>query len=186
MILNNLGLLYRDTQRLSEAELAFQEALTIRRQLAQVYMPDMATTLNNLGALYYDTQRFSEAGQAFQEALTIRRQLAQANPQAYLPHMAMTLNSLGILRLAQEDLQQAQMLITEALTIRRALWKHHAGAYGDGLAQSLAVEILILQRKKEAVTLICEQLHEMANVARGENLKQWAKERTGEVCNRGQ
>ena len=47
----------------------------------------------------------------------------------------------------------------------------------------LAGEIMILQRKKEAVTLICERLHEMANVARSENLKQWAEERTVKVCN---
>ena len=188
MTLNNLGLLYSATQRLSEGEQAYQEALTTSRQLAQAnpqaYLPNVAMTLNNLGELYRTTQRLSEGEQAFQEALIIRRQLAQANPQAYLPNVATTLNTLGILRLDQEDLPQAQTLIAEALTIRRALWKHHAGAYGNDLAQSLSVEIMILQRKEEAVTLICERLHEMAKVAQRENLKQWAKGRTGKVCNR--
>jgi tetratricopeptide (TPR) repeat protein len=125
---------------------------------------------------------YTTASTVYQEALTIRRQLAQGNPQAHLPEVAMTLNNLGILRLDQENLQQAQTLIAEALTIRRVLWKHHAGAYANALAQSLAVEIMILQKKKEAVTLICERLHEMAHVARSENLKQWAQERTVKVC----
>ena len=52
MTLNNLGLLYRQTQRLKEVEEASQEALTIRRRLAQAnppaYLPNVATTLNNL------------------------------------------------------------------------------------------------------------------------------------------
>jgi hypothetical protein len=55
--------------------------------------------------------------------------------------------------------------------------------YGDALAQSLVVEVKLLQRRKESVTLICERLQEIANVAVREGLKQWAKDRTVEVCN---
>jgi hypothetical protein len=48
----------------SEGEQAYQEAPTIRRQLAQAnpqaYLPDVAMTLNNLGNLYRATQRLSE------------------------------------------------------------------------------------------------------------------------------
>jgi hypothetical protein len=150
----------------------------------QAYLPNMATTLHNLGGLYRDTQRLRESEQVYQEALTIRRQLAQANPQAYSPGVAMTLHNLVILVLEQDNIMKAQTLIVEALTIRRALWKHHAGAYGNDLAESLAVEIMILHRKEEAVTLICERLHEMASVAQREDLKQWAKERTVKVCNK--
>ena len=44
--LNNLAILYRDTQRLKEAEAAYQEALDIYRQLAKAnpaaYQPDVA------------------------------------------------------------------------------------------------------------------------------------------------
>src|SRR5207248_2876950 len=68
MTLNNLGVLYRATQRLSESEQAYQEALTTYRQLAQAnpqaYLPDVAMTLNNLGLLYRATQRLSESEQA--------------------------------------------------------------------------------------------------------------------------
>ena len=87
MTLNNLAILYGQTQRLQEAEEAHQEALMTYRQLAKVnaaaYLPDVATTLNNLGNLYGQTQRLQEAEEAYQEALMIRRQLAKANAAAY-------------------------------------------------------------------------------------------------------
>ena len=50
--LNNLAILYGDTQRLKEAEAAYLEALDIHRQLAKTnaaaYQLDVAQTLNNL------------------------------------------------------------------------------------------------------------------------------------------
>jgi tetratricopeptide (TPR) repeat protein len=177
------------TSGAGSGEQALQEALTTYRQLAQAqpqtYLPEVAMTLYNLGLLYRDTQRLREGEQAYQEALTTYRQLAQAQPQAYLPKVAMILHNLGIVRLDQEDLPQAQTLMTEALTIRRALWKHRAEAEGNDLGPSLAVEIMMSQRQEEAVTLICERLHKMAQGARGEHLKQWAKERAVKVCKRG-
>jgi hypothetical protein len=75
-MLNNLGILYSDTGRLAEADKAFSEALTIRRDLAArdpgAYRPDVATTLNNLGLLHSNTGRLAEADKAFSEALTNR------------------------------------------------------------------------------------------------------------------
>ena len=174
----------------AQAQPVYQSVLTTYRQLAQqnpsAYLPDVAMTLNNLGILYRDTQRLSDSEQAYQEALTTYRQLAQQNPSAYLPNVATTLNNLAILELSQGNVQQAHPLIGEALTIRHILWKQHPAAYGDALAQSLAVEIILLQHKEEGGTLLCERLHEMATVALKESLKQWAKERTVEVCKHGQ
>jgi tetratricopeptide (TPR) repeat protein len=70
--LDNLAVLYRITLRLTEAELAYQEALKIRRLLAQenpaAYRPDLMATLNNLALLYRDTQRFEEAEEVDREA----------------------------------------------------------------------------------------------------------------------
>ena len=53
MTLNNLGVLYSDTQRMKESEQSFQEALATYRRLAEAnpeeYLPKVAMTLNNLG-----------------------------------------------------------------------------------------------------------------------------------------
>ncbi len=75
MLLNNLAnLVADDTQRRAEAEEHYNEALTIRRKLAednpQVYLPDVAMTLNNLANLVGDdTQRRSETEEIYNEAL---------------------------------------------------------------------------------------------------------------------
>jgi Flp pilus assembly protein TadD len=65
MTLNNFGLLYVNTGRLADADKAFSEALTIRRDLAAhdpgAYRPAVTTTLNNLGNLYRVTGRLAEA-----------------------------------------------------------------------------------------------------------------------------
>jgi tetratricopeptide (TPR) repeat protein len=85
--LNNLGNLHRDQNRMAEARQAFEEALGIRRKLAEAnpetYLPDVASTLNNLGLLHRDENRMAEARQAFEEALKIYRAFAEKNPERY-------------------------------------------------------------------------------------------------------
>jgi tetratricopeptide (TPR) repeat protein len=65
--LNNLGILYRATQRLADAEQAYTEARDIGRKLAAAnpaaYLPDLATTLNNLRIFLSDSGRTGEAEQ---------------------------------------------------------------------------------------------------------------------------
>jgi len=139
--LNDLGMLYSDTQRLKEAEANYQETLTTYRDLAkanpQAYLPNVATTLNNLGALYSDTQRLKEAEVSYQEALMIRRNLAKANPQAYLSDVALTLNNLGLLYRDTQRFKEEENSYQEALTIRRDLAKANPQAYRKDLANTL-------------------------------------------------
>lgn len=67
--LTNLGNLYRDMQRLAEADKANPEALDISRKLAKddpaAYLPTMAMTLTNLGNVYVNAQRFAEADKTY-------------------------------------------------------------------------------------------------------------------------
>jgi tetratricopeptide (TPR) repeat protein len=103
MTLNNLAILYCDTQRMGEAEKAYQEALSIRRQLAQAnpeaYHPDVAMTLNNLALLYSGTQRMGEAEKALTEALTLRIELARKNPAAHVRELVVGILNLGLEKL---------------------------------------------------------------------------------------
>jgi tetratricopeptide (TPR) repeat protein len=141
LTLNNLGILYSDTQRFKEGEASHQEALTIRRDLAkanpQAYLPDVATTLSNLGSLYKDTQRFEEGEASHQEALTIRRDLAKANPQAYLKDVAATLDNLGVLYKDTQRMKEGEASFQEALTLRRDLAKANPQAYSSDVATTL-------------------------------------------------
>jgi hypothetical protein len=75
---------YRRTQRLGEAEKVLQEALGIRRKLAEdnpaAYLPDTSETLNDLGDFYHDTQHQAEAEKVLQEALGITKISKQKLP----------------------------------------------------------------------------------------------------------
>ena len=65
--LNNLAILDGEQSREEEASREYEEALTIRRELAQrnpeAYLPYVATTLNNLGNLYSEQDRENEGAQ---------------------------------------------------------------------------------------------------------------------------
>ena len=135
--LNNLGLLYADTQRFKEAEAAHAEAVDIRRTLARdnpaAYRPNLATSLNNLGLLYANTQRFKEAEAAHAEAVDIRRTLARDNPAAYRPDLANSLNNLGGLYFRTQRLKEAETPFAEAVSLQRALYQTYPAAHGPNL-----------------------------------------------------
>ena len=152
---NNLGVLYKNTQRLKEAEASYKEALTIRRDLAKVnpqaYLADVASTLNNLGLLYSDMQQMKEGEASYQEALAIRRDLAKVNPQAYLLNVATTLNNLGLLYSDTQRFKEGEASYQEALTIRRDLAKANPQAYRKDLADTLGnIAVLYYTQGKKA------------------------------------
>ena len=78
--------------RREQALTAAQEAVTIRRRLAETapdaYLPDLADSLNNLANFLADAGRREEALASAQEAITICRRLAETAPTTYLPDLA--------------------------------------------------------------------------------------------------
>jgi tetratricopeptide (TPR) repeat protein len=70
--LNNLATLYKATGRFGQAEQAFAEAVSIRRDLvkgnSRVYGPSLAETLRSLGSLYERMGRRSQVEACFVEA----------------------------------------------------------------------------------------------------------------------
>jgi tetratricopeptide (TPR) repeat protein len=141
LTLNDLALLYTDTQRLKEADASYQEALKIRRNLSQAdpasNLPGLAKLLNNVAILYAQTQRIKEAEAAQQEALKIFRQLAGTNPDVYLPNVATSLNNLGSLYSSSERFKEAEVAYLGGLDIRRQLARTNPPAYQQYVASSL-------------------------------------------------
>ena len=76
-----------DQNRMDEAHQAYDEALKIRRELAQknpdTYLPAVADTLNNLGMLDSEQNRMDEARQAYDEALGIYQRFAVRDPDRF-------------------------------------------------------------------------------------------------------
>ena len=133
--LSNLG-------RREEALAASQEAVDIRRRLAQTrpdaFLPDLATSLNNLGGHLSNLGRREEALAAIREAVDIRRPLAQTRPDAFLPDLANSLNNLGN---GLSDLGRREEAIAasqEAVDIRRRLVQTRPDAFLPELAMSLS------------------------------------------------
>jgi len=163
LTLNNLAILYSDTQRMGDAELAYGEALATYRQLAkqnpEAYLPDVAMTLNNLAILYSDTQRMGDAELAYGEALATYRQLAEQNPEAYLPDVAMTLNNLAILYSDTQRMRDAEQAFGEALATYRQLAEQNPEAYLPDVAMTLnnlAILYSDTQREDEGLRLCRE------------------------------
>lgn len=139
--LNNLALLYSNTQRQAESETMYLEALKIRRQLAEqdpdTYEPGLALTLNNLATLYQNNHRLSESEALQLEAIEIQKRLARVNPQAYEPDLAMTMNNLAVIYSNTQRLAESKALHLEVLEIYRRLAKDNPQTYEPALATTL-------------------------------------------------
>ncbi|MBU7018059.1 MAG: CHAT domain-containing protein, partial [Theionarchaea archaeon] len=128
LILMNLGLLYWNTGRFSEAEEAYSEALKIYRELlvkTPSYSGHLATTLNNLGILYQNTQRFIEAEHVHKEALSLLEPL-EKTPDVNAG-IADAFSHLGNLYWATKQFDKAEETFKKSLHMRRALLEKTGG-----------------------------------------------------------
>jgi parvulin-like peptidyl-prolyl isomerase len=162
-------MLYADTERMKEAEAAFQAALDIYRQLVKAnpaaYQPYVARTLNNLAILYRDTQRLKEAEAAYQEALDIRRQLAKANPAVYQPDVAETLSNLANLYSDTQRMTDAEGAYQEALDIYRQLAKTNPAVFQPDVAQTLS-NLALLHLQAGDLSQAAEESQEAVSINR--------------------
>ena len=191
-LLNNLALLYSNTQRFTESEKMYMEALEIRRRLAKdnpkAYEPDVAGTLNNLAGLYYNTQRFTESEKMYMEALEIYRRLAKDNPKAYEPYVAATLNGLAILYSDTQRFTESEKMYMEALEIYQRLAKDNPKAYEQDVAgtlNNLAILYKNTQRFTESEKIYKEALEIYKRLAIDNTLKYKPKvERLEQLLNK--
>jgi tetratricopeptide (TPR) repeat protein len=163
--LNNLAIVYRDTQRMQKAESLYKEALGMKREVAEgnpeLYLPQVATSLNNLGNFYRDTQHMLEAEEAFLEALTIYKELAESQASNILPDVAVALNNLAILYGATQRVQEAEEAYSDALIIRRELAETEPEVYLPYVAttlNNLGILYSDSQRMQEAEEAYAEAL----------------------------
>jgi protein O-mannosyl-transferase len=137
---SNLEGLDTEQKRMDAALQHFQQALDLRRKLAQQnpgYLPDLANTLVNVADQDRTRRRIDEARQYYDEALEIDRQLANQNSVAYTSYLAMTLNDLGILDATQNRADDARQHYEEALKLYRQLTQQNRDAYLPYLAITL-------------------------------------------------
>jgi tetratricopeptide (TPR) repeat protein len=152
-----------DLGRREEALAAIEEAVTIRRQLADAHpdahLPDLAMSLSNQSTCLAALGQREEALAAIEEAVTIRRQLADARPDAHLPDLAMSLNNQSNRLAALGRPEEALAAIEEAAGIYRQLADARPDAHLPDLATSLnnqSSRLAALGRPGEALAAIEE------------------------------
>lgn len=118
-IYNHLGRLYDDLGRKEEACAAYEEVLSISRQIGDGKREGVA--LNNLGRLYKMLGKLSESQTYFEQALDICRVVKDRGGEAT------TLNNLGSLAITLGKMQEAQEYLEQALSIFRSDMKYPAG-----------------------------------------------------------
>ena len=118
---NNLSVRLSDLGRREEALAQAEEAVRIRRQLAQAwpdaFLPNLATSLNNLANRLSALGRREEALAQAEEAVRLYRQLAQARPDAFLPDLARSLAVHCNCLVALERHSGALQATTEAIRL---------------------------------------------------------------------
>ncbi|MAQ18369.1 MAG: hypothetical protein CMN30_26670 [Sandaracinus sp.] len=105
--LNNLGLVYQDSGRFSEAKAAFEEALLLRQEIGD--RPGIAQTLNNLGTIHQDDGTDSRAIELFDEALDVARSVGDRMRQSViLTNLGESHHRLGNAEEAIANLERAE------------------------------------------------------------------------------
>lgn len=124
--LNNLALLSSHQGRYLEAELLYQQALTIQKRRSPA---SLAMTLNNLADLSQMQGKYREAEAIYQRVLLLREK--EGGPGH--PDTATSLNNLALLYEKQGKYAQAEPLSLRALTIH----EHLLGANHPTVATNL-------------------------------------------------
>ena len=150
-LLQDLALIYFNTQRYSESEAMYKECLEIRRKLAEQNPEtteiDLVQTLQNLADLYLNTQRYSESEAMYKECLEILRKLAEQYPEQYKKDLAICFNNLSFNCIFISKYVEAELYICKALEIDNS----------EVLLYSNLASSLLLQGKFEDAQVIYRQ-----------------------------
>ena len=136
---NLLGIIYDETQRMSEAEDALNQSLAIRNSRADgdpdAIAKDIAIVYNNLGNVYAHSKRYNEALKAHKAALEIRKKLAGRNPGAFEEYLAYTYVNLSEVYREVEKYEESAGLMTEARDIFKKLAANKPDPHEEFLSQ---------------------------------------------------
>ena len=141
VLLNNLGIIYQNTQRYSESEQMYGMALDIKRRLVSM-APDeheagLAQMLNNMGVLYRKIGRNAESRKALTEALSIYEHLNKTTPQRYEKNMALTKSNMADLIATTAGGGESDSIYLESITMMRQMAAADPQAHEPELATTL-------------------------------------------------
>ncbi len=123
----NLGVAYKNLNKMSEAEKYYLKSLDITERLAksnpQQFEADLANTANSLGIFYSDLNKMPEAEKYYLKSLDIYERLAKSNPQQFEADLARTAMNLGVFYQTFNKMPDAEKYYLKSLDIYERLAK---------------------------------------------------------------
>ena len=110
---NSLGDAHKERIQYSDAEVAYLQALKLRKQQLGDRHPDVATSLNNLAELYNSQGRYAEAEPLYKQALLLTQELLGD----YHLDVASSLNNLATVYRLQGKYEESEPLFLRSLEI---------------------------------------------------------------------
>ncbi|MBS0187461.1 MAG: serine/threonine protein kinase [Planctomycetes bacterium] len=110
VILNIVGIIYRERGDFDSAEQSFTKSLEIRRRVLDPHDPNIADTLNNLGLIRKRQDRFAEAAEFYRQAVEIQRSSSFKDDV----RLARNLFNLANAYISASAYEQAKPLLAEA------------------------------------------------------------------------
>jgi len=130
---NSLALLYRDSQRVTEAVEIFKAAIEMFKGLVEsgvsAVLPDLAKCYCDLGILYEHDKKIDESETMHNAALEIRKKLAAAEPFVFDYDLAYSYNNLGNLFFYTQRVTEAEKMYKSALEIQERLALYNNTTY---------------------------------------------------------
>lgn len=165
MTLNDLGVLYHNTQRYTESETTYKEALEIKKRITKKGQTEqeasLAYTVNNLAYLYWVIKRYPESIIYYNDALEIARKLVQQDPQQYQPLITKVLYYLSSAYSNVGDHQHSYEIRKEYLTSQKALYESQPDNNRKSYARTMgsqSYQCLFIGHYEEAEQLARESI----------------------------
>ncbi len=117
-VLSNLGILYDDLGRYTEARPVYERVLAIREATLGPSHPDIASILINLASLYYHQNQYAEAVPLYRRSLDIRKaELGPEHPDTSLAQENLILACELLLAQPEEARQRQSGIATESAAV---------------------------------------------------------------------
>ncbi len=138
VILIALGNLYKDTNRIKEAETTYIQAIDDAEKssgvLADVLIELLCKIHNNLGLLYFNVDDLEKTREHYDKSMKLSSELEKIRPDLHQQFIPDLLSNMGLLDALEMDFLQAVVNYDKALLLYRELAMENPGFYSKDIA----------------------------------------------------
>ncbi len=150
--LNNIAMVYRDTNRFKKAESHLLAALEIKKKLQINGIEKkriISNTLENLGKLYRAEKKIEEAKPQFEQSLKLRQFLVTKNKKKFQPFVVASLVDLGITFQDDKQFEASEKKLKQALKENEEVENKLISSANRGQINNILGHLYIENKKNE-------------------------------------